>query len=56
VHVGRVPEADPPDVLATLWVVAEMVDDDGTGYVGAEDDAAVGAGAGGASIRASVSR
>ena len=56
VHVGRLPEADPSDVLAALWVGAGVVDDDGTAYAGAEDDAIVGAGAGGASIRANVSR
>ena len=64
VHVGRLPEPDAPDVLAALWVVACVVDEDwtadvgedGTAYVGAEDDATAGAGAGGASIRANVSR
>lgn len=63
-HVGRLPEPDAPDVLAALWVVACVVDEDwtadvgedGTAYVGAEDDATAGAGAGGASIRANVSR
>ncbi|HYZ82443.1 MAG TPA: hypothetical protein VE571_14295 [Solirubrobacteraceae bacterium] len=45
-------QALAPDGRAALCVVAGAVDADGTAYVEAEDDATVGAAAGGASMAA----